>query len=51
MEEAAEPVGSAYVEASDVLGVIDWLGKGAEGSGVRDALVWPVLVVELLELA
>ncbi|KJK55547.1 hypothetical protein UK12_27995 [Saccharothrix sp. ST-888] len=35
VEEPAESIGSAYVEASG-LRVVDWLGKGTEGAGVRD---------------
>jgi hypothetical protein len=50
VEEAAESVCSAYAEGGDVLRVVDRLGKGTEGSGVRDALVRPVAVVEGLEL-
>jgi hypothetical protein len=51
VEEPAESIGSAYVEAGDVLRVVNRLGKGTEGAGVRDALVRSVVVVELLELA
>lgn len=48
---AAESVASSDVEAGDLAGVGEWFGQWAQWSGVRDALVRPMLVVEVLELS
>jgi hypothetical protein len=51
VEDAAETVTSADVELDDPVRIGDRFGQRFEGSGVRNALVGPVLVVEGLELA
>lgn len=50
MKEAAESVGSMYVEAGGFVRIGDRFGERVQRAGVRDALVRPVHVVELLEL-
>ena len=51
MEEAAEPVVSADVQACERGGFGDRFGQRPQGSGVRDAPVGPVLVVVAFVLA
>lgn len=51
VEDAAQAVASSYVEAVDLLGIGDGCGEGVQWAGVGDALMRPMLVVELLELA
>lgn len=51
VEGAAEVVTSAYVEVGELLRIGDRWGQGAQWSGACDALVGPVGVVVLLELA
>ena len=51
VKEAAESVGSMYVEAGDFVRIGDRFGERVQRAGVRDALVRPVLVIERLELA
>ncbi|MGW3513446.1 hypothetical protein [Streptomyces sp. NPDC000994] len=51
VDGAAESGPSSYVQVGDPVWVLDRGGKRVEGTGVREALVWPVLVVERLELA
>jgi hypothetical protein len=51
VESAAEVVVSAYVEVGDLARFGDGAGEWVEGAGVGDALVRPVLVVEIFELA
>jgi hypothetical protein len=51
VEGAAESRASVYFEARDPLRILDRSWQWAEGAGVPDALVRPVLVVEVLELA
>jgi hypothetical protein len=50
MKHSAEPVVSSYVKARDSVGICQWLGQWLERPGVRDALMGPVPVVEMLEL-
>jgi len=50
VEDAAEAIASSYVEASDLVRVGDRCGDRVQWPGVRDALVGPMNVVELLEL-
>ncbi|CAM5509781.1 hypothetical protein SANTM175S_06039 [Streptomyces antimycoticus] len=50
MEDAAEAIASSYVEASDLVRIGDRCEQWVQGPGVRDALVGPMSVVELLEL-
>ena len=49
MEYPAEPVTASYVKACDLVSR-QWYWQWLERAGVRDALVWPVPVVEVLEL-
>ena len=51
MEDAAEAVASSYVEAGNLVRICDWHGQWMQRTGVGDALVRAVSVVELLELA
>jgi hypothetical protein len=51
VEDAAEAVASLYAEASVDVRQWDGWGQCAQWPGVRDALVRPVQVVELLKLA
>jgi len=51
VQDAAEPVASSYVESNDLVGVRDWCGQRVDRAGIGEALVGPVFVVELLELA
>src|SRR5687768_16857403 len=50
VEDAAEAVASAYVKTGLPVRGGDRRGQGVQWPGVRDALVRPVRVVELLEL-
>ena len=50
VEHAAESVTSSNVKAGDLVRSCQRHGQWLERSGVCDALVWPVPVVELLEL-
>ena len=50
VEDAAEAVPSADVEARDLLRVGHRFGKQAQGCGCPEGPVGPVLVVEVLEL-
>jgi hypothetical protein len=50
MEYPTESVASSYVKAGDSARSRQRCGQWLEWAGVRDALMWPVLVVELLEL-
>jgi hypothetical protein len=49
MEYPAEPVAASYVKARDLVRR-QWYWQWLERAGVGDALVWPVRVVEVLEL-
>jgi hypothetical protein len=51
VEDAAEAVASSYVEVGHLVRISDPCRQRAQRSGVRNALVRPVSVVELLELA
>jgi hypothetical protein len=51
MEDAAESVVFSYVKAGDSPWIADRGRQWLQGAGVGDALVRPVLVVEVLELA
>jgi hypothetical protein len=52
IEHSAESVvSSSYVKARDLAGSCQWRGQWVDLAGVRDALVRPVLVIELLELS
>jgi hypothetical protein len=51
VEGAAEAVASSYVEVGDGVQVGDRRWQGVQRAGVCDALVGPVGVVVLLELA
>ena len=46
VEGAAQAYLSAYVEMSDLCRIGDWFGQWVERSGVGDALMGPVGVVE-----
>jgi hypothetical protein len=50
VEDAAEAVPSVDVKAGGGPGLGDWRGQRVQWPGVRDSLVRPVRVVELLEL-
>jgi|GEM_PF-6388871 len=50
MEHSAESVASSYVKAGELVRGYEWHGQWLERAGVRDALMRPVPVVELLEL-
>ena len=50
MEHPTEPVASSYVKAGDLARAHERHGQWLERTGVRDALMRPVPVVELLEL-
>jgi hypothetical protein len=50
VQGAAEPVASSYVEGRDLAWFGEWRGQWVQWSGVGDALMRPVLVVEALEL-
>jgi hypothetical protein len=50
VEHAAESVASSYAKAGDLVRSRERYGQWLERAGVRDALVWPVPVVELPEL-
>ena len=47
---AAEAVASSDVQAGDLAGIGERFGQRAQWSGVGDALMRPMLVVEVLEL-
>jgi len=49
VEHAAESVASSYVKAGDLVSHCPLCGQWLERAGVRDALMQPVPVVELLE--
>jgi hypothetical protein len=49
-EDAAESFASSYVEAGDLLRIVDWHGQRVQRTGVGDALMGPVEVVEVFEL-
>jgi hypothetical protein len=51
VENAAEAVASSYVEVGHLVGISDPFGQRVQGSGIREALMRPVSVLELLELA
>src|SRR4051795_12741930 len=51
VENAAEAVASSDVEAGRHVWISDPRGQRGQRTGVRDALMRPVSVVELLELA
>lgn len=51
VENAAEAVASSYVEVGNLVWISDPLGQRAQRSGVREALMRPVSVVETFELA
>ncbi|WP_406415403.1 hypothetical protein OH809_42915 [Streptomyces sp. NBC_00873] len=51
VEDAAEPFTSPYVEASDLLLIADRDRQRVQRAGVLDALMGPMGVVEVLELA
>jgi hypothetical protein len=50
MEHPTEPVASSYMVAGDLVRSHQRHGQWLERAGVRDALMRPVPVVELLEL-
>jgi hypothetical protein len=50
MEHSTEPVASSYGKAGDLARNHQRHGQWLERAGVRDALMRPVPVVELLEL-
>jgi hypothetical protein len=51
VEDAAESRVSLDVEAGDQRRILDRSGQRLEGPGVHEALMRPVLVVDVLELA
>ncbi|MFJ5899400.1 hypothetical protein ACIQFZ_28930 [Streptomyces sp. NPDC093064] len=51
MENAAEAIGSSYIEAGCLVRIGDRRRHRVQRAGVRDALVGPTGVVELLKLA
>jgi hypothetical protein len=50
MKHPAESVASPDSKTGDLTGSREWYGQFLERAGVRDALMRPVPVVELLEL-
>jgi hypothetical protein len=50
MEHSAQSVAPSYVKAGELIRNCQQHGQWLERAGVRDALMWPVPVVELLEL-
>jgi hypothetical protein len=50
MKHPTESVTSSYVRARDSVRICQRLGQWLVRAGVRDALMGPVLVVEVLEL-
>jgi hypothetical protein len=50
VEHPTESVASSYIKAGDLVRNHERHGQWLERSGVRDALMRPVPVVELLEL-
>jgi hypothetical protein len=51
VEDAAEALVFSYVQVGDLVRIGDRRGQWIERAGVRDALMRPVAVVEILELA
>ena len=51
MEHSAQSVAPSYVKAGELVRSRERHGQWLERAGVRDALVRPVPVVELLELS
>jgi hypothetical protein len=51
MEDVAETVGSADVKASDAHRIGDWRRQRVQRSGIFNALMRPMAVVEAFELA
>ena len=51
MEHSAKSVAPSYVKAGESVRRYERHGQWPERPGVRDALVGPVLVIEVLELA
>jgi hypothetical protein len=51
VENAAEAIASSYVETVQLVRIGDLCGQWVQRACVREALVWPVAVVELFELA
>lgn len=49
VEDAAEAITPSNAEAGHPVGIGDLRGQRVQRAGVRDALVWAVSVVELLE--
>jgi hypothetical protein len=50
MKHSTESVASSYMKGGVLVRCREYRGQWVERAGVRDALVWPVPVVELLEL-
>jgi hypothetical protein len=50
MKHSTEPVASSYIKAGDLARAHERHGQWLERTGVGDALMRPVPVVELLEL-
>jgi hypothetical protein len=50
MKHSTESVVSSYAKAGDLIRNRQWHGQWLERAGVRDALMRPVPVVEMLEL-
>jgi hypothetical protein len=50
MEHSAQSVAPSYVKAGELVRNCQRPGQWLERAGVRDTLMWPVPVVELLEL-
>src|SRR3954470_20384897 len=51
VEDAAEALVSSYVQTGDLVRIGDRRGQWMQRGGVRDALMRPVAVIEILELA
>ena len=51
VQDAAESVASSYVEVDDLAGIGEWFGERVQWSAVGDALMRPMLVVEVFELS
>jgi hypothetical protein len=51
VENAAEATASSYVEAGQLVRIGDLRGHRVQRACVHEALVWPVAIVELFELA
>lgn len=51
VEDSAQTLVSSYVQVGDLVPMSDWWWQRAEGAGIGDALVGPVLVIEPFKLS